>query len=179
MRLQVSRNLQKQAELVTTTATSTAVSTAPITTIIKPKPAPVVSTVTPVAATPETAPSKEEAHVNGIEESKDETPEGLAARGIPAPVKETASGVPTKSNGNHEVVVVNKVYKSSPLLNGLLDRGTPNAKTAVNGENTDDSKRINGDGATIIDVRKRKLTFSSEDSNSQEEHSVSSNRDDD
>ncbi|XP_028968254.1 AT-rich interactive domain-containing protein 2 [Galendromus occidentalis] len=162
---QVSRNLQKQAEQATagsTLAASTPMGTTAAATIItapisKPKP-----------AACENVSSKEEAHVNGIEESNDGAPEGLAARGIP-PVKETG-GVPAKSNGNHEVVAVSKVYKSSPLLNGLLDRGTPSVKT-VNGENVDESKKVNGDGVTIIDVRKRRLTFSSDDSNSQEDHS--------
>lgn len=165
-------------------------------------------------------------HVNGVAEkdSAATTGEPLASRGVgPASEATSVTARPTvgvmvtapatpKANGNHETAISNttsnaKVYKSSPLLNGLLDRGTSlqqsplqrcTTSTAVNGNGAVDvvmtgtnSNSNNGTSVPLVDsrlslpngemplamgtttsntmeVRKRRLTFVSEDSNSQD-----------
>ncbi|XP_022647398.1 AT-rich interactive domain-containing protein 2-like isoform X3 [Varroa destructor] len=165
-------------------------------------------------------------HVNGVAEkdSAATTGEPLASRGVgPASEATSVTTRPTvgvmvtapatpKANGNHETAISNttsnaKVYKSSPLLNGLLDRGTSlqqsplqrcTTSTAVNGNGAVDvvmtgtnSNSNNGTSVPLVDsrlslpngemplamgtttsntmeVRKRRLTFVSEDSNSQD-----------
>ncbi|OQR69359.1 AT-rich interactive domain-containing protein 2-like [Tropilaelaps mercedesae] len=200
----VSRNLQKQAALGSARAALPEGAQAPPTPAQRAAATP-ATPVVPTAARGEDVPgvgTSTGTHLNGVAD-KNTASESLPGRGVEpedaATTKPTpGTGAPAmlKTNGNHEAAASNpKIYKSSPLLNGLLDRGTPNQSVqrgaaAVNGNGAVDVSASTNNGTVVpslesrlalpngeapglsgtaaIEVRKRRLTFGSEDSNKQD-----------